>query len=82
MLLVSADFLSSDYCYDVEMMRAMERHEGGEARVIPVIVRDCDWTTAPFAKLQALPKNGEAVRLWPDRDSAWKERRAGHTARN
>src|SRR3546814_935489 len=38
-LLVSPDFLASDYCYDREMKRAMERHEAGEARVLPVIDR-------------------------------------------
>jgi internalin A len=71
-LLVSADFIASDYCYDIEMTRALERHEGDEARVIPVIVRDVDWSDAPFHKLQGLPRNGKAVRLWPDRDAAWR----------
>jgi internalin A len=71
LLLVSADFLSSDYCYDVELRRAMERHEKGEAHVIPIILRDCSWTSAPFGKLQALPKDGKAVKAWPDRDTAW-----------
>ena len=61
LLLVSADFLSSDYCYDTEMSRAMERHEQGEARVIPVILRPCDWQGAPFGKLMAVPKNGKPV---------------------
>jgi internalin A len=54
------------------MKRALERHEKGEARVIPVIVRDCNWCIAPFAKLQALPKDGKAVKKWPDKDSAWR----------
>jgi internalin A len=71
LLLISADFIASDYCYDVEMKRAMERHENKEAVVIPVILRDCDWHSAPFGKLQALPKDGKAVKLWSDRDSAW-----------
>src|SRR5690349_17931113 len=48
LLLVSADFLASDYCYDVELTRALERHEAGEARVIPVILRSVDWRGAPF----------------------------------
>jgi len=73
LLLVSADFVASDYCYDVEMKRAIERHKRKEAVVIPVILRDYDWHTAPFGKLQALPKNGKAVKLWADRDSAWKD---------
>jgi hypothetical protein len=71
LLLVSADFLASDYCYDVEMNWAMERHEAGEARVIPVIVRPVDhWQHAPFGKLQALPKDGRPVTTWPNRDEA------------
>ena len=72
LLLVSADFIASDYCYEKEMTRALERHDAGEARVIPVILRDVDWTKAPFAKLQALPKDGRAVMTWPDKDSAWR----------
>lgn len=72
LLLVSPDFLASDYCYDVEMKMAMERHEAGNARVIPVILCDVDWTKAPFGKLQALPKDGKAVKKWPDRDTAWR----------
>jgi hypothetical protein len=52
-LLISEDFLASDYCYDVEMTRAMERRDRGEARVIPIILRECDWQKSPFAKLQA-----------------------------
>ena len=72
LLLVSADFLASDYCYDIEMKRALARHKAGEARVIPIIVRDCPWESALFAELQALPPNGKSVDLWENRDSAWK----------
>ena len=61
LLLVSADFLASDYCYDVEMIRAMERHERGEARVIPVILRPCDWHGAPFGALMAVAPDGKPV---------------------
>ena len=71
LLLVSADFIASDYCYDKEMARAIERHEAGEVRVIPVILRAVDWKDAPFAKLQAHPKDGEPVTAWADRDAAW-----------
>ena len=39
----------------------MERHERGEARVIPVILRPCDWHGAPFGKLMAVPPDGKAV---------------------
>lgn len=71
LLLVSAEFLNSTYCYSREMSRAMERHEGGEARVIPVILRDCDWHSAPFGKLNALPKDAKPLTLWPDHDQAF-----------
>jgi internalin A len=67
-LLISADFVASDYCYEIEMGRAMARHQAGEARVIPVIVSDVNWRSAPFGKIQALPKDGKAVATWgPDR---------------
>ncbi|MEH2162734.1 MAG: toll/interleukin-1 receptor domain-containing protein [Nostoc sp.] len=71
LLLVSANFLASDYCYDKEMIRAMERHETREARVIPIILKPTDWNGAPFGKLQALPKNAKPVTTWPDQDEAF-----------
>ena len=71
LLLVSADFLASDYCYDREMTRALERDDAGDARVIPVILRSVDWHGAQFAKLQALPKDARPVTSWPDRDEAF-----------
>ena len=71
LLLISADFLASDYCYDVEMKRAMQRHEAGEARVIPVILRPCEWKGTPFGKFQALPKDGMPVTSWTDPDKAF-----------
>jgi hypothetical protein len=72
LLLVSADFLASDYIYDIELKRAMERHEGGTARVIPVILRPCLWQRGDLAKLQALPRDGEPVtsNKWPSQDAA------------
>ncbi|MES2942624.1 MAG: toll/interleukin-1 receptor domain-containing protein [Pseudomonadota bacterium] len=72
LLLVSPDFLASAYCYDIEVGRAMEMHEQGRAKVIPVILRPCDWqASAPFAKLLAVPTDGKPVVKWPDRDDAW-----------
>jgi TIR domain-containing protein len=71
LFLVSADFLASDYCYDIEMQRAMARHAAGEARVIPVILRAVDWHSAPFGNLQALPRNARPVTHWQNRDEAF-----------
>jgi hypothetical protein len=70
LLLVSADFLASRYCRDIEVTQAMERHEAGTARVIPVILRPVDWHTAPFGKLAALPRDGKPV-TWSNRDEAF-----------
>jgi hypothetical protein len=70
LLLISADFLASDYCYSTEMQKAVERHNAGVARVIPVILRPVDWHTAPFGKLLALPTDGKAITTWPNIDEA------------
>lgn len=71
LLLVSADFIASDYCYEREMARAMERHETEDARVIPVILRPCDWHDLPFGKLLAAPRDGKPITTWPNIDEAF-----------
>lgn len=72
LLLISADFLASDYCYDVELKRALERQLIGSACVIPVILRACDWTAEPtISKLQALPKDAQPVMSWGNKDEAF-----------
>jgi hypothetical protein len=71
LLLVSPDFINSDYCYSHEMTRALERHERKEVRVIPVILRSCDWTSSPLGKLLAFPTDGRAVTSWPNQDEAF-----------
>jgi TIR domain len=73
LLLISPSFLGSDYCYDVEMKRALEKHEADEARVIPIIVRPVDWSGAPFSKLQALPEGAKPITRWSNRDEGWKD---------
>ena len=72
LLLVSSDFLASDYCYSIEMKHALKRHECGEARVIPIILRPVDWENAPFSGLHALPQDGKPVtsRSWGSQDEA------------
>ncbi|MBD2124864.1 toll/interleukin-1 receptor domain-containing protein [Microcoleus sp. ZQ-A2] len=71
LLLVSANFLASDYCYDIEMQRTMERRDAGEACVIPIVLKPVDWSGAPFSKLQALPKNAKPVTTWQNQDEAF-----------
>ncbi len=68
LLLISPDFLASRYCYDLEMQRALELHEQKRARVVPVILRPCDWAHSPFSKLNALPRDGKPVVDWKTRD--------------
>ncbi|WP_204154381.1 TIR domain-containing protein [Leptolyngbya sp. CCY15150] len=70
LLLITPRFINSDYCFDKEMQRAMERHEAGTARVIPIIMKPCDWQGSPFSKLQVLPKDAKPVTKWADQDEA------------
>jgi len=72
LLLVSSDFMASDYCYSKEMMQAIARHDRGEARVIPIILRPVFWQGAPFGKLQALPTGAKPVisPSWHSQDEA------------
>lgn len=74
LLLISADFLSSDYCYGVEMERALERHKAADDAcvVIPIILRAVDdWASTPFSSLQLLPKDGKPVTSWSNIDEAF-----------
>ncbi|OWP62438.1 hypothetical protein CDA63_14210 [Hymenobacter amundsenii] len=70
LLLVSIDFLNSNYSNEVELKRAVEKHDSGETVVIPVILRTCDWKNTSFSKIQALPKNGKPVKSFLDEDEA------------
>jgi tetratricopeptide (TPR) repeat protein len=69
LLFVSIDFINSDFCYGVELRQAMERHERGEVRVIPIILRSVPWQETPLGKLQALPRGQMPIKNWPDQDT-------------
>ncbi|NEQ52141.1 MAG: GTP-binding protein, partial [Leptolyngbya sp. SIO3F4] len=71
LLLISADFIASDYCYNIELEKAMARHYTGDTKVIPIILRSTDWKNTPFKELQAFPTNAKPITLWSDRDEAW-----------
>ncbi len=71
LLLISSDFLASRYCYDIEAKRALEKHNNGEAIVIPIILRPVSWNLTPFSKIQALPFNAQPITQWTDQDSAF-----------
>ncbi len=70
LLLISPDFIHSDYCYGVEMQRALERHENGTAHVIPIILRPVLWEDTPIGRIQVLPTTGIPITKWSDRDEA------------
>jgi hypothetical protein len=71
LLLVSADFLATDYCIQVEIPEALRRHEAGEATVMPVILRHCAWKHTPLAKIQAYPEKAKPIKGWADIDEAY-----------
>jgi len=71
LLLVSAYFLASDYCYEKEMKRAIEKHNEGTAVVIPVILHPCDWQSSPFGKLRATPTDGKPVSMYANQQEAF-----------
>lgn len=70
LLLISADFIASEYCYTKELGKALERHTAKKATVIPVILRHCLWNELPFGKLQALPTGAKPVTSWDNQDEA------------
>lgn len=71
LLLVSPDFLASDYCVEREMERALERHAAGDARVVPIIIEPCDWTASPLRQLKALPRDAKPVSEWTNENNAY-----------
>src|SRR6266480_5938037 len=73
LLLISADFIHSDFCYSIEMKQAIDRHNAGEVRVIPILLRPTDWQGAPFDKLKILPTDAKAVTKWPTLDDAFED---------
>jgi Type ISP C-terminal specificity domain/N-6 DNA Methylase/TIR domain len=71
LLLVSPDFMASDYCYSIEMQEALNRHKAGTATVIPIILRPTYLKNAPFADLEALPRDAKPVTTWSNLDAAF-----------
>ncbi len=71
LLLVSANFMNSDYCHCIEMMRALERHRDGETKVIPIMLKSVDVAGAPFSALQMLPRGQKAVASSNKKDQVW-----------
>ena len=73
LLLISADFMGSKFCYSIEMKTAIQRHKDKQARVLPIVLRSVDWEGAPFAELQMLPTGAKPIKQWSDMDEAFKD---------
>jgi hypothetical protein len=71
LLLISADFLNTNYCNQVEIPEALRRHAAGEAIVMPIILRHCTWDLTPLAKIQAYPEKAKPIKSWVDIDEAY-----------
>ncbi len=72
-LLISPHFLASNYCYGKEMKRALERHEAGTCRVVPILVRSTYCEDEPFSHLQMLPTDAKAITRWSNWDEAFED---------
>jgi len=73
LFLLSADFLDSDYCSQVEARRALERHLEGSARVVPIFLRPVELAETPFRDIQGLPHDAKAVTEWANPDQACRQ---------
>ena len=74
LLLISANYLFSDYHDLVEVKRAMERSRADDAIVIPILLSPTDeLEKAPFGKLIVLPRNRKPISKWSDKDEAFAE---------
>ena len=71
LLLISPDFIASEFCYTRELQNSLELHGQGKCTIVPVIIRTCSWKKLPFGKFGAVPKNGKAISTWDDKDAAY-----------
>jgi hypothetical protein len=63
-MLISADFLASEYCFGVEVEKAFVRLKRGEVKVVPILVEPCSWKESPFSELQIIPRDAKAISSW------------------
>jgi hypothetical protein len=61
-LMISADFLNSDFILGKEVPDLLKRREKDNLRIMPLIVKPCAWNTVDWLKpIQARPKNGRPL---------------------
>lgn len=73
LLLVSSDFIKSDYCMGLETARAVEREQEGTATVLPIFLRECHIEGLSFTYLQGVPKDRGWIDQQVNQDKAWTE---------
>lgn len=66
----SPNFLNSNYCYEKEMARAIERHEAGKMRIAPIIAEPCEWLETRLKQFKATPKDGTPISDWTNPNTA------------
>lgn len=71
LLLLSPDFMHSDYCSRIEMIQAIKRYDQGAVQVIPVLIRTTYWEDTPIARFQIIPTGAKPVSRWRDQDEAF-----------
>lgn len=71
LFLISSSFINSDYCVNIEVKTALEMHNSGQAKLIPIVVRPVVWNDSELAKLQGLPKDAHPITSWDNQDEAW-----------
>lgn len=69
--LLSPDYIASQYCYEKEFQRALQLHESGKLTIVPIILEPCDWLNTPFKAFKALPKDGKAISIWQNTNTAF-----------
>ena len=73
LFLISENFLASDYCFGVEVERAMARQKSGDVKVIPILLKPCLWEESRFRELQIIPRDNRPITLWPSQEEAFVE---------
>jgi hypothetical protein len=73
LLLVSEDFLASEYCFGIEVERALTRLKRGDAKVVPILLKPCLWQESRFSDLQMIPRDAKPITSWASREEAFVE---------
>lgn len=72
LLLVSPYFLASYYCFNVELKKALERHNAGKCIVLPVILSECIIDEkASFSRLMRVPEDGKPIQKFKPQNDGY-----------